>query len=66
MPVPEGPLSSVMLLLVCLSHCLLENPHCYSFSVSLTSVWMEFIWPIPCSLHYFGDRQLLSGGVIKT
>lgn len=33
------------------------NPHFYSFSVSQTSVWMEFIKPISCSLHYFGDRE---------
>lgn len=46
--------SSVMLLLVCFSCSLLGDPHCYSFSVSLTSVWMAFIWPIPCSLHYLG------------
>lgn len=64
---PRAPFpSSVMLLLVCFSNCLLGDPHCYSFSVSLTSVWMEFICPIPCSLHYFGDRQLLSGAAIKT
>lgn len=58
--------SSVMLLLVCSPPLPAGGSTCYSFSVSLTSVWMEFIWPIPCSLHYFGDRQLLSGALIKT
>lgn len=58
--------SSVMLLLVRSPPPLAGGSNCYSFSVSLTSVWMEYIWPIPCSLHYFGDRQLLSGALIKT